>query len=108
MKTVIQALMSETHWPMTFDFVETTCIKRGMSESQEFSKEFSETNEYKGALADCLYSLSQAVNYSEAGKSVGNLTDKQRELLLKRANKLYHEIGEEEKDTDEPTVYFGG
>ena len=58
-------------------------------------------------MADCLSSLVQAINFSESDKSIGNLTDKQRELILKRANKLYGDIGEPTVDLGEPTVYFG-
>lgn len=108
MKTVVQALISKVHWPLPYDFVETTCIERGIDSEKEFTIDIANSNEYKGALADCLYSLVQAINFSEANKSVGNLTDKQREILLRRANKLYKEIGEEEKDDGSPTVYFGG
>jgi hypothetical protein len=108
MKTVIQALISKVHWPLPYDFVETTCIERGIDGNKTFSAEIAATNDYKGALADCLYSLVQAVNFSEAGKSVGNLTDEQRRLILKSANRLYDEIGEPLKDDGEPVVIFGG
>jgi hypothetical protein len=106
--TVIQALTSKVHWPLPYAFVETTCIERGVNGEDEFTLEVSRSKEYKGALADCLYSLVQAINFSEAGKSVGNLTDEQRRLILKRANAIYGEIGEEFKDDMEPVVYFGG
>lgn len=108
MKTVVQALISKVHWPLPYDFVETICIERGINGDKELSVDVAKSNEYKGALADCLYSLVQAINFSEAGKSVGTLSDKQREIVLKRANKLYKEIGEEEKDDGLPSVYFGG
>lgn len=108
MKTVIQALISKVHWPLPYDFVETVCTERGINGCSDFTYDMSKSSEYKGALADCLYSLVQAINFSEAGKSIGNLTDKQREILLKQANRLYREIGEEEKDDGSPVVYFGG
>lgn len=108
MKTVIQALISEVHWPIPEEFVDTVCIKRQLNGDAEFTYEVSQGNAYNGALADCLYSLCQAINFSEAGKSVGNLTDEQRRIMMRRANALYEEIGEEEKYLEEPTVYFGG
>lgn len=106
MKTVIEAIMSKVHWPLSYEFVETTCIERNLNGDGPFDPEVAQTSEYKGALADCLYSLIQAINFSEADKSVGTLTDKQREAILKWANKLYVEIGEEEKDDLSPRVYI--
>lgn len=108
MKTVIQALISKVHWPLPYEFVETTCIERNLDGEQTFDYEVSQSSKYKGALADCLYSLAQAINFSEAGKSVGNLTDEQRRLMLRQANALYKEIGEEEKETGTPMVFWGG
>ena len=106
MKTVGEALISEVHWPLPDGFVETVCIKRNLDIEEEFSYDLSRSVEYKGALADCLFSLVQAINFNEADKSFGNLTDYQRKIILRCANALYAEIGEEEKDTAEPTVYF--
>ena len=62
---------------------------------------------WKGALADCLYSLIQAVAYSETDKSVGTLTDKDKERLLIRVNALYESIGEPTVEIGLPTVTFG-
>ncbi len=108
MMTVSQALLSKVHWPLPEGYVETVCVERQLDYEEPFSYEVSQSAEYKGALADCLYSLYQAVNYSEAGKSVGNLTDEQRRWCLRQANRLYLEIGEEEKEVEEPRVYWGG
>lgn len=108
MKTVIQALIDEVHYPIPYGFVENVCIKRMLNAEEGFSFDTANSNTYKGALADCLYSLLQAVNFSESDKSVGNLTDKQRSIILKRVNALYDEIGEDAVETDEPTVYWGG
>ena len=108
MKTVIQALISKVHWPIPEEFAETVCIERQLDKDAAFDYAMSQDSKFKGAMADCLYSLAQAINFSEAGKSVGNLTDEQRRLMLRRANALYKDIGEEEKETGAPTVYFGG
>lgn len=108
MKTIIQALIDEVHWPIPEGYVENVCIRRGLDINEDISTEVILSDAYKGAMADCLYSLIQAINYSEADKSVGNLTDQQRKIILKRVNALYGEIGEDEVETDEPRVYFGG
>lgn len=107
MKTVIQALRDEVFYPISFGKVENIVIKRGLNGDASFSAEIAAANSYKGALADCLFSLIQAINFSEADKSVGTLTDAQRKAILKRANALYGEIGEEAKeDASEPKVYI--
>ena len=100
-KTVIQELKDENLYPVPTGKVETIIITRFGTLEQgnaEFTKELSDSAEYKGAKADCLFSLLQAVNFSEAGMSVGDLTDAQRKTILRMANDLYDEIGEEEKE----------
>ena len=107
-KTVIQALRDEVIYAIPVGKVENIVIRRfGSVEagSVEYTQAVSEQTEFKGATADCLYSLLQAVNFSEAGMSVGALTDAQRKSILKQANDLYGEIGEEPKDDPlNPTV----
>ena len=107
MKTVIQALIDEIHYPISEGFVENKLIERELEGEDSYTKEVSASSKFKGALADCLHSLIQAVNFSESDKSVGNLTDEQRRQILKRVNTLYGEIGEPPVDIDEPMVYFG-
>ena len=106
-KTVIQALIDEVFYPIPYGKIENIVIKRGLDGSADFTSEVADTISYKGALADCLFSLLQAINFSEADKSVGTLTDTQRRAILKRANKLYREIGEDEVDDGStPVVYI--
>jgi hypothetical protein len=104
MKSICQALIDEVHYSIPVGFVENVLIKRGFDESAPFTREVAVSKGYKGALADCLYSLIQAVNFSESDKSVGNLTDDQRRLVLKRVNALYDEIGEPLVDEGKPEV----
>lgn len=107
MKTVSQALRDEIHYPLPVGFVENKLIERQLDGDIEYSYEISLSNEWKGALADCLYSLLQAVNYSESDKSVGTLSDEDKKRLLVRINTLYKSIGEPIVDIDKPMVYFG-
>lgn len=108
MKTVRQALIDEIHYPIGPGFVDNKLIERELDGEEMYSAAIARSESYKGALADCLCSLLQAVNFSESDKSVGNLTDEQRRQILKRANALYAEIGEPLVDNGEPMVYFGG
>ena len=107
MKTVLQALRDEVHYPISVGFIENKLIERQLDGDAEYSYDVAQSKEWKGALADCLYSLLQAVTYSESDKSVGVLSDKDKERILVRINSLYKSIGEEEITLDKPMVYIG-
>ena len=109
MKTIQQALLDEIHYPIPIGFVENVIIKRGLDAKSEVDFDVSRSNEYKGAFADCLYSLIQAINFSEADKSIGSLSDKQITAIISQMNKIYESIGEEPKEVElKPIVYIGG
>ena len=105
MKTVIQALHDEVVYPIPKGKIENIALRRGLNGDAEYTGDIAAQTAYKGALADCLFSLLQAINFSEGGMSVGALTDAQRKAILKWANRLYGEIGEDEKEIPgEPMV----
>lgn len=107
MKTVLQALKDEIYYPVNIGLLENKLQGRDLDGGQSFSRSVQTSPAWKGALADSLISLIQAVNISEGDKSYGSLTDAQRKALLKQANKLYDEIGEDEVTLDlHPTVYI--
>lgn len=104
MRTIAQALKDEIYYPVNAGKIENTLLRRGLDGSCEISAEVLNSPEFNGAVADCLYSLIEAPNFSESDISI-SLQD--RKLILKKANCIYASIGEEEKDIDEPTVYIG-
>lgn len=105
-KTIQQALIDSVLYPIPVGLVENIMIERGL-ENEEFDSVVAQSSEYIGALADCLYALVTAVSFSESDKSIGNLSDKDKAMILKRANELYDELGEDMKPTDEPMVFVG-
>lgn len=107
MKTIKQALIDEIHYPIPLGFVENKMIERQLNGYDEYTFEVAQSKEWKGALADCLYSLIQAVSLSESDKSIGTLSDKDKERLLVRINALYKTIGESPA-LGQPMVYIGG
>lgn len=107
MKTIKQALIDEIHYPIPLGFVENKMIERQLNGDVEYTFEVAQSKEWKGALADCLYSLIQAVSLSESDKSIGTLSDKDKERLLVRINALYKTIGESHA-LGQPMVYIGG
>ena len=107
MKTIKQALIDEIYYPIPVGLVETKMIERQLDGDDEYTFEVAQSKEWKGALADCLYSLIQAVSLSESDKSIGTLSDKDKERLLVRINALYKTIGESPA-LGQPMVYIGG
>ena len=76
MKTIKQALIDEIHYPIPLGFVENKMIERQLNGDDEYTFEVAQSTEWKGALADCLYSLIQAVSLSESYNRIGTLSDK--------------------------------
>lgn len=104
MKTVKQALIDEIHYPLRESFVENKLIFRGIDPDTEYSFETANSKEFKGCVADCLYSLVVAPNFNEGDASF-SLSDKN--AILKMANSIYRSIGEDERGEDQPMVYIG-
>lgn len=104
MKTVRQALIDEIHYPISEGFVENKLFSRGLDPDDELTIDVLKSNEFKGAVADCLWSLIEAPSFSEADKSI-SLAD--RDIILRKANSIYLSIGEKAVDiADKPAVYI--
>lgn len=94
MKTILQALIDEIHYPITVGHAENRLMKRGLYPCDECTPDVLNSKPFIGAVADSLYMLISATNFSEADKSVGSLNIAS---ILKEANTLYKTIGESEK-----------
>ena len=106
MKTILQALIDEVQYPLSVGTLENKLLYRGLDPAGDYVIDVAHSNEFKGAVADCLYALIDAPNFNEADKSF-SLSDKN--LILKKANAMYKSIGEKEISlVDEPMVYIGG
>lgn len=109
MKTIQQALKDAIHYDIPIGFIENALIYRSLNGSDECTTEVMHSEAYRGAWADCLWSLVQSVNFSEADKSVGSLSDNQLTAILHEANSIYQSIGETVKELEpKPMVYIGG
>lgn len=104
MKTVCEALKDEVHYPINDGFIENRLISRGLEAQDEICAETLNSDSFRGAVADCLYSLIEAPNFSESDISI-SLQD--RKLILKKVNAIYNSIGEDEKNLDQPKVRIG-
>lgn len=104
MKTILQALIDEIHYPIQRGHAENRLMKRGLYPCDECTIEILNSKPFIGAVADSLYMLISATNFSEADKSVGSLNIAS---ILKEANTLYKSIGESEKALQgSPVVYI--
>lgn len=104
MKTVRQALVDEIHYPLSEGFLDNKLIARGLNPNDALDMDVLLSNEFKGAVADCLWSLIEAPNISESDKSI-SLGD--RNLILKKVNSIYLSIGEKMVDIAErPIVHI--
>ena len=107
MKTIRQALIDEIVYPIPEGLIENKLIARDIVGDAILTKDIAKSDGYIGAMADCLVALLQSVNFSEADKSVGALSDDAKKRLLARANALYKSIGEDEVPAEsEPIVYI--
>lgn len=105
MKTILQALKDEIDYPFPVGKFENKLLARNLNGDDECTYEVITGKSFKGAVADCLFSMIEAVNFSEADKSI-SLPD--RGEILKKMNALYTSIGETDKCFGEPMVYIGG
>ena len=104
MRTIAQALRDEIDYPFPPGKLENRLLRRGLDGTEAITGEILESNAFRGAVADCLYSLIVAPNVSEGDKSV-TLPD--RDAILRLANSIYRSIGEPEKDDGQPRIFVG-
>lgn len=91
---ILEALKSRVHYPLSNNTFESIITQRWIDGTDEFTTEVANSNSFKGALADVLYEVVIVPNISEGGVSI-SYSDKKE--ILKRANSLYKEIGEQPK-----------
>ena len=103
-KTILQALLDEVHYPIGEGFAENKLMARNLKGNEGVTMEVLKSNEFIGAVADCLYSLIEAPNFNEADKSF-SLAD--RNIILNKVNSMYRKIGEQPVAIEKPMVYFG-
>jgi hypothetical protein len=101
MKTILQALRDEIHFPVGTGHLENRLLRRGLIPNEECSLETFNDARFIGAVADSLWFLISAPNISESDKQVNMVY---KDLIVKQANQLYKSIGEEERVLDKPMV----
>ncbi len=106
-KTVKQALKDAVHYPIPVGFIENAIIERQLNEADEYDYEMSSPRSSRVHWLTVSTHSYRPYRCMSSDKSVGTLTDKDKERLLIRINALYNSIGEEPV-LGQPMVYFGG
>lgn len=102
MKTILEALRDEIHYPLPTGYLENKLIVRGLNKDDEFDPETARGKDFRGCVADCLVGLVTSPNISEGGVSISQTY---KDQIMKIANSIYTSIGENEvTDEKEPTV----
>ncbi len=99
--TILEAIRSKVPYPMSEGFFQSILIERSLSDMDEYTKEIALSASFKGAMADALIGVATAPSISEGDIRISK---ENADILIKSANSLYSEIGEEPKGI--PTVTF--
>jgi len=91
--TISQSLAALNAYPISTDFIESTCLRRELVSSETMIKGTFALQSYNLAIADILVWLYNAPNLGEQQISISL---QERRNLLERANKIYalYEDGE--------------
>ena len=106
MATVLDALKGVNAYPIPLRTLVETVEGRGLSLTQETTKDFLKGKDFNLAVADLLLWLSLAPNITQGGQSY-SFTDEQRQQLRNRANALYAEF-EPENAAQKPIYGYKG
>lgn len=94
MATVLEALKAVSAYPVPLRTLVETAEQRGLTLSDEATKEVLSGRDYRLAYADLLLWLSLSPNITQGGQSF-SFTDEQRQQLRNQAQALYDELDEE-------------
>lgn len=89
MKTIRQALIDEIAYPLGQGKIDNRLLSRGLDADSAIDADIINSDAFTGAVADCLFALIEAPNFSESDISI-SLQD--RNLILKKANYLYTRV----------------
>jgi hypothetical protein len=91
--TIAESLATLSAYPISASFIESTCLKRGLTSTETMIKGTFDLQSYNLAVADILVWLYNAPNLGEQQISISL---QERSNLLARANKIYgiYEDGE--------------
>ena len=104
MATLLDSLKAVSAYPIPLRTLDEVATRRGVTLSDEATKEKLQSREYNLAKADLMLWLSFAPNVSQGGQSY-SFSEEQRKQLKNDAYALYALYSEEE--ADKPKVTYG-
>lgn len=104
MATLLDSLKAVNAYPVPLRTLDEVATRRGVTLSDEATKEKLQSREYNLAKADILLWLSFAPNVSQGGQSY-SFSEEQRKQFKNAAYGLYDDFGEDE--ADKPKVTYG-
>lgn len=106
MKSVLEALVAVTGYPIPERTVETAALRRGLSVTGEPTAETVASRAFRLCEADLCMWLYYAPNVSQGGQSY-SFTDAQREMYRQRAKAIYKALGEDDSESSTSGVKYG-
>ena len=106
MATVLEALKAVSAYPIPLRTIVETAERRGLTLTDEATREVLTGTEYNLAKADLLLWLYVAPEITQGGQSY-SFTDEQRKHFRNQANALYSEF-EETTTSAQPTYGYKG
>jgi len=106
MSTIFESLKSITGYPLPKVVIERIAAEREISLDVETTAEVFASPSFRLAKADIMVWVSFAPNVSQADVDY-NLLVTDREALRKKANFIYHELGDGEFLTEDDAVKYG-
>ena len=104
MATLLDSLKGVNAYPVPLRTLDEVATRRGVTLTDETTKEKLQSREYNLAKADLMLWVSFAPNVSQGGQSY-SFSEEQRKQLKKAAYALYDEF--EEDEADKPKATFG-
>lgn len=102
---ILTALISKSSYPLSDNTLTAILIQRGLNEKGEFTMEVANSSMFQGAVADLYILLATQPNITEGGMSV---SQNDASTFLSLANRIYSNIGETDKGTNQSYTRFIG
>jgi hypothetical protein len=102
---ILTALKTKSSYPLSNDTLMAILIQRDLNSEEDFTKGIADSRMFQGAVADLYILLATQPNITEGGMSV---SQNDASTFLSLANRIYKNIGETDKGTNQSYTRFIG
>lgn len=102
---ILTALKTKSSYPLSDDTLTAILIQRDLDGEDDFTKVVANSSIFQGAVADLYVLLATQPNITEGGMSV---SQNDASTFLSLANRIYSNIGEANKGTNQSYTRFIG